>query len=353
MPISSFYGMQTSLRGLIAQQRMIDTTGHNIANASTVGYSRQEATLGLAALRCRSRRTRRAGAPSAPASTSKASAASATSSWTSSTAARTRASATGRPGPRRSTAPSWPSRSPATTASTPSWRSSGTRGPTSRRRPTARRQRRSSRRPARSRTRSTRSARRWSPRGNRRASTPPSPAPAARSTRSPPSSPSLNKTICRSWQRDRRTTSWTAATCCSTSSPASARSPSAPRGRLAQRLLRRPHDRHHLPDRRRPTASWGGPPAGGWGPGGKMGGLLTVAPGRRDDRRLPRPRSIPSRRRSRLGQRPPTAAPASSRTRRPPAGRSGSRLTCRPRRATSPPVPAPRAPTTSRSRSRS
>ena len=45
MPISSFYGMQTSLRGLIAQQRMLDTTGHNIANASTVGYSRQEATL--------------------------------------------------------------------------------------------------------------------------------------------------------------------------------------------------------------------------------------------------------------------------------------------------------------------
>jgi flagellar hook-associated protein 1 FlgK len=30
---------------LIAQQRMLDTTGHNIANASTVGYSRQEALL--------------------------------------------------------------------------------------------------------------------------------------------------------------------------------------------------------------------------------------------------------------------------------------------------------------------
>ena len=45
MPISSFYGMQTSLRGLIAQQRMLDTTGHNIANASTKGYSRQEALL--------------------------------------------------------------------------------------------------------------------------------------------------------------------------------------------------------------------------------------------------------------------------------------------------------------------
>jgi flagellar hook-associated protein 1 len=45
MPISSFYGMQTSLRGLIAQQRMLDTTGHNIANASTAGYSRPEALL--------------------------------------------------------------------------------------------------------------------------------------------------------------------------------------------------------------------------------------------------------------------------------------------------------------------
>ena len=37
MPISSFFGMQTSLRGLLAQQRMLDTTGHNIANASTAG----------------------------------------------------------------------------------------------------------------------------------------------------------------------------------------------------------------------------------------------------------------------------------------------------------------------------
>jgi flagellar hook-associated protein 1 FlgK len=45
MPISSFYGLQTSLRGLLAQQRLLDTTGHNIANVSTQGYSRQEATL--------------------------------------------------------------------------------------------------------------------------------------------------------------------------------------------------------------------------------------------------------------------------------------------------------------------
>src|SRR5918999_2277575 len=45
MPVSSFYGLQTSLRGLLAQQRLLDTAGHNIANASTVGYSRQEAML--------------------------------------------------------------------------------------------------------------------------------------------------------------------------------------------------------------------------------------------------------------------------------------------------------------------
>jgi flagellar hook-associated protein 1 len=45
MPISSFYGLQTSLRGLLAQQRLLDTTGHNIANASTQGYSRQQAVL--------------------------------------------------------------------------------------------------------------------------------------------------------------------------------------------------------------------------------------------------------------------------------------------------------------------
>src|SRR5918998_4573561 len=48
MPISSFYGLQTSLRGLLAQQRALDTTGHNIANASTKGYSRQEAVMAAA-----------------------------------------------------------------------------------------------------------------------------------------------------------------------------------------------------------------------------------------------------------------------------------------------------------------
>jgi flagellar hook-associated protein 1 len=44
--ISSFLGLQTSLRGLMAQQRALDVTTHNIANANTVGYTRQEATLG-------------------------------------------------------------------------------------------------------------------------------------------------------------------------------------------------------------------------------------------------------------------------------------------------------------------
>ena len=46
MAISSFYGLQTSLRGLLAQQRSLDVTGHNVANASTKGYSRQEAVAG-------------------------------------------------------------------------------------------------------------------------------------------------------------------------------------------------------------------------------------------------------------------------------------------------------------------
>jgi flagellar hook-associated protein 1 FlgK len=38
-------GLQTSLRGLLAEQRSLDVTSHNIANANTEGYSRQEATL--------------------------------------------------------------------------------------------------------------------------------------------------------------------------------------------------------------------------------------------------------------------------------------------------------------------
>ena len=45
MAVSTFFGLQTSLRGLLAHQRSLDVTGHNVANASTAGYSRQEAVL--------------------------------------------------------------------------------------------------------------------------------------------------------------------------------------------------------------------------------------------------------------------------------------------------------------------
>jgi flagellar hook-associated protein 1 FlgK len=43
--ISSFFGLQTSLRGLLAQQASLNVTAHNIANAETPGYSRQTAQL--------------------------------------------------------------------------------------------------------------------------------------------------------------------------------------------------------------------------------------------------------------------------------------------------------------------
>ncbi len=46
MAVSTFGGLQTALRGLLAQQRALDTTSHNVANATTPGYSRQEAVLG-------------------------------------------------------------------------------------------------------------------------------------------------------------------------------------------------------------------------------------------------------------------------------------------------------------------
>ncbi|MEX2196693.1 MAG: flagellar hook-associated protein FlgK [Thermoleophilaceae bacterium] len=48
MTVTSFMGLQTALRGLLAQQRALDVTSHNIANANTVGYSRQEALMGAA-----------------------------------------------------------------------------------------------------------------------------------------------------------------------------------------------------------------------------------------------------------------------------------------------------------------
>src|SRR5215204_857389 len=46
--ISTFFGLQQSLRGLLAHQRAMDVTGHNITNANTEGYSRQEAVMAAA-----------------------------------------------------------------------------------------------------------------------------------------------------------------------------------------------------------------------------------------------------------------------------------------------------------------
>lgn len=48
MPISSFGGLNTALRGLLAEQRALDVTAHNIANADRAGYTRQEAVLASA-----------------------------------------------------------------------------------------------------------------------------------------------------------------------------------------------------------------------------------------------------------------------------------------------------------------
>ncbi len=45
MPIPTLQGLQTALSGLVASQEAIDTTGHNIDNAETPGYSRQTAVL--------------------------------------------------------------------------------------------------------------------------------------------------------------------------------------------------------------------------------------------------------------------------------------------------------------------
>ncbi|HAA89837.1 MAG TPA: flagellar hook-associated protein FlgK, partial [Peptococcaceae bacterium] len=42
---STFFGIELAKRGLQAQQRALDVTGHNVANANTPGFTRQEAVL--------------------------------------------------------------------------------------------------------------------------------------------------------------------------------------------------------------------------------------------------------------------------------------------------------------------
>jgi flagellar hook-associated protein 1 len=44
--ISTFFGLETTLRALLANQAALDTTGHNISNANTDGYTRQTAVMG-------------------------------------------------------------------------------------------------------------------------------------------------------------------------------------------------------------------------------------------------------------------------------------------------------------------
>ena len=39
------YGLNTCKNALIAQTKVLDTIAHNVANANTPGYSRQEAVL--------------------------------------------------------------------------------------------------------------------------------------------------------------------------------------------------------------------------------------------------------------------------------------------------------------------
>jgi len=43
--ISTFMGLETALRGILAQQEALDTSGHNIANANTPGYTRETVAL--------------------------------------------------------------------------------------------------------------------------------------------------------------------------------------------------------------------------------------------------------------------------------------------------------------------
>ncbi|MGY4688914.1 flagellar hook-associated protein FlgK [Salibacterium sp. K-3] len=43
---STFHGLETALRGMTTQQAALHTTGHNISNANTEGYSRQRVNFG-------------------------------------------------------------------------------------------------------------------------------------------------------------------------------------------------------------------------------------------------------------------------------------------------------------------
>ncbi|MGB9791648.1 MAG: flagellar basal body protein, partial [Thermacetogeniaceae bacterium] len=42
---STFFGLEIARRGLQAQQRALDVTTHNVSNANTPGYTRQDAVM--------------------------------------------------------------------------------------------------------------------------------------------------------------------------------------------------------------------------------------------------------------------------------------------------------------------
>lgn len=46
--VSTFHGLETAKRGMTAQQLALYTTGHNIANANTPGYTRQRVSFATA-----------------------------------------------------------------------------------------------------------------------------------------------------------------------------------------------------------------------------------------------------------------------------------------------------------------
>jgi flagellar hook-associated protein 1 len=46
MSIPTLQGLQTALSGLLAEQQAVDIAGHNIANANTEGYSREQVVMG-------------------------------------------------------------------------------------------------------------------------------------------------------------------------------------------------------------------------------------------------------------------------------------------------------------------
>src|SRR5271157_6145145 len=45
MSIPTLQGLQTALSGLLAEQQALDIAGHNIANSTTEGYSRETVVL--------------------------------------------------------------------------------------------------------------------------------------------------------------------------------------------------------------------------------------------------------------------------------------------------------------------